>query len=219
MTELPILPLNTVLFPGIPLHLHIFEPRYLLMVKRCLEKDLPFGVVLIRQGKEALGPLAETYSVGCTARIIEIEPLPNDEMNITALGDERFKINKNDDRLPYRMADVENLPFLNPQSPEIQQRFPQFTSIFQEYLLLLAKAGNNELDLSEIHFPDENLLMMYLVSSIIQIPNVEKQSILAIDSGPQLFSHVFRLVKRELSVLSYMMTNYQTDASDNSILN
>src|SRR6266508_1288840 len=50
--KLPILPLNTVLFPGAPLQLHIFEERYRLMIGRCLEQRSPFGVVLIRKGGE-----------------------------------------------------------------------------------------------------------------------------------------------------------------------
>ncbi|HSG18664.1 MAG TPA: LON peptidase substrate-binding domain-containing protein, partial [Anaerolineae bacterium] len=50
MFELPIFPLNTVLFPGMPLSLHIFEDRYKLMIGKCLQERRAFGVVLIRQG-------------------------------------------------------------------------------------------------------------------------------------------------------------------------
>ena len=50
--ELPLFPLNTVLCPGIALPLHVFEDRYRAMVRHCLESQSPFGVVLIRQGRE-----------------------------------------------------------------------------------------------------------------------------------------------------------------------
>ena len=50
--KLPLFPLNTVLFPGAPIQLHIFEERYRLMIGRCLEQSSPFGVVLIRSGSE-----------------------------------------------------------------------------------------------------------------------------------------------------------------------
>jgi len=56
MYELALFPLFTVLFPGMPLHLRIFEPRYRLMIKRCLDANQPFGVVLIRKGEEARDP-------------------------------------------------------------------------------------------------------------------------------------------------------------------
>ena len=67
--EVPLFPLNTVLFPGGPLPLRIFEPRYLDMVSRCMKDDMPFGVVLIREGAE-VGP-ASTCEVGTLARIVD----------------------------------------------------------------------------------------------------------------------------------------------------
>jgi len=89
--ELPLFPLNTVLFPGMPLQLHIFEDRYKKMINLCLERSIPFGVVLIDRGSEAYGPLAEPKDIGCTAQIIETQPLADGRMNIVALGQERFR--------------------------------------------------------------------------------------------------------------------------------
>ncbi len=92
MFELPLFPLHTVLFPGTPIHLHIFEDRYKQMINLCLDKHRPFGIVLIREGMEALGPLAEPYRIGCTAHIVHIQRLEQDRMNIVAIGQERFEI-------------------------------------------------------------------------------------------------------------------------------
>ena len=55
--KLPLFPLNMVLFPGLPISLHIFEERYRLMIARCIEQNGPFGVVLIREGREVGGDL------------------------------------------------------------------------------------------------------------------------------------------------------------------
>ena len=60
--QVPLFPLNTVLFPGGPLPLRIFEPRYLDMISACMKDDAPFGVLLIRDGAET-GP-ATTWDVG-----------------------------------------------------------------------------------------------------------------------------------------------------------
>ena len=60
--ELPLFPLNTVLFPGQVLPLHIFEERYRLMIRRCLAEDLPFGVVLIKRGRRGGESTATTPS-------------------------------------------------------------------------------------------------------------------------------------------------------------
>src|SRR5688572_13111983 len=88
MFELPLFPLNTVLFPGMPLRLHIFEERYKLMIERCYSSGAPFGGTLIRKGGE-VGGGADPFLIGCTALITEIEPLNDGRMNIVAVGHER----------------------------------------------------------------------------------------------------------------------------------
>ncbi len=72
--ELPLFPLNSVLFPGTTLPLHIFEERYKLMIGRCLESDSPFGVLLIRSGNE-LGQVAVLFVIGNTDLIVGVQHL------------------------------------------------------------------------------------------------------------------------------------------------
>jgi Lon protease-like protein len=90
VSEVPLFPLRTVLFPGGSLRLRIFEPRYLNLVSRCLREEIGFGVVLIRQGAE-VGP-AVTYEVGTLARITDWYTLSDGLLGITALGEERLRI-------------------------------------------------------------------------------------------------------------------------------
>ena len=71
---IPLFPLHTVLFPGGPLPLRIFETRYTDMVRRCTREQRPFGVVLIQEGDEA-GPVATTATIGCSARIADFYTL------------------------------------------------------------------------------------------------------------------------------------------------
>lgn len=87
---MPIFPLNTVLFPGGPLPLRIFEARYLDMISRCLRDDSPFGVVLIRDGGET-GP-ATTHDVGTLARISDWYQGSDGLLGITAVGGQRFRL-------------------------------------------------------------------------------------------------------------------------------
>ena len=88
--DVPIFPLSTVLFPGGPLPLRIFEARYLDMVSRCMREDLPFGVVLIREGAET-GP-AKTYEVGTLARIRDWYQGSDGLLGVTAVGEDRFRL-------------------------------------------------------------------------------------------------------------------------------
>lgn len=89
--EIPIFPLNAVLFPGGLLPLRIFEQRYMEMAKGCLKDGTPFGVCLIRSGRE-VGEPATPEAVGCTARIVEWDMQQLGVLSVTALGGQRFRI-------------------------------------------------------------------------------------------------------------------------------
>jgi len=91
MTDLPLFPLNTVLFPGGRLPLRIFEQRYLEMAKACLRDHAPFGVCLIREGRE-VGTPAIPADVGTLARIAAWDMPQLGVLQVTALGEQRFRI-------------------------------------------------------------------------------------------------------------------------------
>jgi Lon protease-like protein len=84
-------PLHTVLFPGGPLPLRIFETRYTDMVRRCMREQQPFGVVLIQDGDEA-GDVATTATVGCTARIADFHTLHDGLLGISCVGERKFRV-------------------------------------------------------------------------------------------------------------------------------
>ena len=84
-------PLHTVLFPGGPLPLRIFETRYTDMVRRCMREQQQFGVVLIQDGDEA-GDVATTATVGCTARIADFHTLHDGFLGISCVGDRKFSV-------------------------------------------------------------------------------------------------------------------------------
>ncbi len=86
--EIPLFPLQAVLFPGGPMPLKIFEPRYLSMVSRCLKENIGFGVVLIREGAE-VGP-ATTCDVGTLARIDDWYQGKDSMLRVSVVGEERF---------------------------------------------------------------------------------------------------------------------------------
>jgi uncharacterized protein len=86
-------PLHTVLFPGGPLPLRIFETRYTDMVRRCMREQEPFGVVLIQEGDEA-GDVATTATVGCTARIADFHTLHDGLLGISCVGDRKFRVQR-----------------------------------------------------------------------------------------------------------------------------
>jgi Lon protease-like protein len=91
MKDLPLFPLNTVLFPGGRLPLRIFEQRYMEMAKACLRDGSPFGVCLIREGAE-VGVPATPVDIGCLARIVEWDMEQLGVLQVLARGERRFRV-------------------------------------------------------------------------------------------------------------------------------
>jgi uncharacterized protein len=113
MAASPMFPLGSVLFPGVPIPLRVFEPRYLTMVGRLLDEDEPgfeFGVVLIERGHEAGGG-DQRASVGTMARLVSAAAGAEDLL-IVGVGTRRFTVERWVDEDPYPRAEVSMLPDL-----------------------------------------------------------------------------------------------------------
>lgn len=108
--RIPLFPLHTVLYPGGPLPLRIFEPRYLDMVSACLRQSSGFGVCLIRSGNE-VGRAATTYDIGTLAMITYWHMGHDGLLAITGCGQQRFRI-LSEEVQPNQltMAEVELIP-------------------------------------------------------------------------------------------------------------
>jgi Lon protease-like protein len=105
--EIPLFPLHTVLCPGIALPLHVFEPRYRLLTRRCVEEERPFGIVLIREGREVGGDTVAIAGVGTFAEIRQATPLPDGRFDLLVVGAGRFAVESVDpEREPYLVASV-----------------------------------------------------------------------------------------------------------------
>jgi Lon protease-like protein len=145
--ELPLFPLHSVLCPGVALPLHIFEERYRLMVGRCLDRGEPFGVVLIREGRET-GPLdGRIASVGSTAIISEVKRYPDGRLDIMTVGGRRFHISAVDsDHEPYLVGEVEILEEPLGDGVAARQLAHRVSRRFLEYLDLLQPALTQDED-------------------------------------------------------------------------
>jgi Lon protease-like protein len=110
-TTLPLFPLpNVVLFPGVFLPLHVFEPRYRAMVEDALDGDRMIGMALLKPGfEEQYEGRPPIYAVGCAGVITHAERLPDGRFNMVLQGVERFRVRGEDDSRPYRLAEVDRL--------------------------------------------------------------------------------------------------------------
>jgi ATP-dependent Lon protease len=105
---LPMFPLGTVLFPYALLPLHVFEPRYRMMVRECLRGGQEFGVVLIERGSEVGGGDVR-FDVGTRARIVRATELDDGRYALTAVGVRRLRVVEWLDDDPYPRAMVVDL--------------------------------------------------------------------------------------------------------------
>ena len=175
----PLFPLNVVLFPGMPMPLHIFEPRYRTMIARCLAEQIEFGVVLIREGVEAGGP-AVPFDVGTMARIAQSEEQEDGRYQIAIVGTRRFRILNLSGDQPYLTGDVQLIePDYGAEGPEgdtVRHLADTVTALFAEYYrLTLALAEQWQ---ERIGLPGDPAALVDFVGSRLAAPAGIKQRLL-----------------------------------------
>jgi uncharacterized protein len=209
MFEIPLFPLNTVLFPGTPINLHIFEERYKQMINLCLREKRPFGVVLIRNGMEALGPLAEPFHIGCSAEIAHVQRLEDEQMNLVAVGQERIRILSFDNQTqPYLVGQALAYPLTNPDPVALSTQTVLLRRQFEQLVDLLSRAGGSQLDLSQL--PQDGVALAFLAAAVLQISPLQKQELLSIERADKLLDRLQLLYRRELTLMQTVMADVKS---------
>jgi len=200
--NLPLFPLNTVLFPGMLLPLRIFEERYKRMIDVCLEEKQPFGVVLIREGQE-VGGCAVPYEVGTTATIQGVSRQDDGKMSIVTVGKDRFRLRKVHRDLPYLVGEAEPWPLREAVSQQAWEQVEPMRVLLHQYLQLLSQAQGHKIEIEEI--PDDPATLALLVAVALQVPLAQKQSLLSQPTVPQMFVAERAILHREERLLKYMI--------------
>jgi len=172
--EIPLFPLGTVLFPGGPLPLRIFETRYIDLVRRCMRDGSGFGVVLLREGAE-VGVPAVTFDVGTYARIVDFSQQPDGLLGIRATGERRFRIlERRRARDGLNLADVE---WLAEERPEPLPA--EFADLAPAIDAILTQAGEPYASLERRL--DDAAWISGRLAEILPVPVVHKQHCLELD--------------------------------------
>lgn len=221
MFELPLFPLNTVLFPGQPLALHIFEERYKEMIGMCIETRQPFGVVLIDEGSEVdlgYGPSVRPHSIGCTAQITQVRPLRQGQMHITVVGRERFQIHELLNDRAYLVGMVDIHPMEEGDSRTLNVGGAALRGLVERYLTVLTRAGNEQFDTR--HLPKDPTTLAYLGSVLLQgVSTEQKQGLLSLASTAELITELRNLYRREVVLLEAMLNTPSTELAGPFSLN
>jgi hypothetical protein len=194
--------LNTVLFPGMILPLHIFEERYKLMVQDCLDEDRPFGVSLIREGKE-VGERAVPYSIGTTALIASVTRTDEGRMNIITIGHERFRLQGVGHEQPYLTGDAEPWPLTGGAEKGARAQVGPMRALLRQYLSLLVQAQGHSIKIEEL--PEEARTLALLIAITLQVPMPEKQRLLAQPDVLRMLLAERAILNREQLLLDHII--------------
>jgi Lon protease-like protein len=161
-----------VLFPGIPLPLHIFEPRYRRMLADCLETDRRFGITPV-----ASSDTPAAGAVGCVAEVRVNQELPDGRSNIVVVGHSRFVVSRLlDESLPYLVADVQTFEDDEDSEPSADQT-EALRQLFTHYFASLREL--NDTMPEEPALPDDALSLSFQVAGGIECDLGVKQRLLA----------------------------------------
>jgi Lon protease-like protein len=214
---LPLFPLGTVLFPGLLLPLHVFEPRYRAMVRDLLA--LPdgvareFGVVAIRRGWEVerglpgnAGELTANerpvlYDVGCAAEVRRVDEQPDGRINLVTVGRRRFRVLRLDGGpTPYLTAEVEWLPEATGGADLAEALAASVLSAFRRYLRLLRADGDAD-EIGE-QLPSDPTVLSHLVAATASLSVDDRQQLLAAADTVSRLRAERVLLRRETALLA-----------------
>lgn len=195
-TEIPLLLLDLVLFPGMPLPLHIFEPRYRLMIRRCLDANRVFGVALPLPRSEEIAPELP-MGMGTSTRIIQVFPLPGGRFNLQTNGEQRFRVHSVQIIDDYPVAEVEWVEDA-PSEDDLSLLADRVSDMGQKYFYdLAAETGLNLSDQGPIELPSNPYELSMWIAAALPMPAHEKQPLLEQTSTSERLQSLLRYLQRD----------------------
>jgi hypothetical protein len=185
MAVMPMFPLGSVLLPGTVLPLHVFEPRYLAMMRDCVEQyDYEFGVALIERGSEVGGGDQRT-GVGTVARMVQLGELGDGRLLVVCIGTRRIRVNAWLPDDPYPLADVDEWPDSSdaataemPSGNDVGERITRVASRVRRAAALAVELGDHAGDASS-DISDGALLASYQLAALLPVGAADTYRLLA----------------------------------------
>ena len=199
---LPLFPLNTVLFPGVPLPLHVFEPRYRTLFDEltALEGPKRFGVIAIRHGLEVGDDEQPVlHEVGCVAELRNASRFADGRYDVVGVGGPRFRLRAVDDERPYLRGSVEYLPEELGAAPEAVTA--AVLSAFTDYWVAVATARGDEPGDPPALPGDDPALVSYVIAAAMRLDLPEKQELLVVPDTTSRLRRVLSLLRRETALI------------------
>lgn len=203
--KLPLFPLGTVLFPGLLLPLHVFEPRYRQLVADLLAGPEPrqFGVIAIRRGRETgADGVSALYQTGCTAILRRVTEHADGRFDLVTVGAQRFRLLDLDHSRPYLQGTVELLAEETGDEAAAATAAEATTRAFREYVAALDRRGRATASVDLTGLPDEPVALSYLVAASAGTGLAQQQALLAEPDAVRRLTAEQAMLTRETAMLA-----------------
>ena len=186
--QIPLFPLNVVLFPEGELKLRIFEPRYIDMVSDCLRNDTGFGVCLIQEDKD-MAKSADFFSMGTYAKIIDWSQMEDGLLGIVIKGEKRFRVNSH--KSSKNNLRVGEIDWLSDDDNPMPASYQNFSDLLKEIVVRYElPIGNMPDRFDEANWVSERL------AELLPFDLPIKQEILEMNSASNRFEYMETLLKK-----------------------
>lgn len=220
--ELPLFPLNTVLFPGMTMQLHVFEDRYRALVHHLLtvpdRSQRLFGVVAIREGYEVGSHGAQSvHRVGCVAQMTSVSPAEDGTFDIEIVGRERFHLQSLDASGPYLVGQVETAadtsdPAARPGGPTTEaMRARETFTTYRQRLSELRGA-----DVLDVDLPQDPVYLSYTLAATCLLTVRERQALLETGSADERLVMLRNAMREEMRAIRAIPSLPATEVSRTS---
>ncbi|MGN6132342.1 MAG: LON peptidase substrate-binding domain-containing protein [Nocardioidaceae bacterium] len=216
LEQLPIFPLNTVVFPGMTVPLHVFEERYRALVHHLLtipDKSLRlFGIVAIREGYEVGTHGAQSlHRVGCVVQMTSVEPYPDGRFDIEVVGRQRLRLERLDTSGSYLVGEVETVPEDARADDVVAAEAQRTRETFREYQRRLGELQGVEVSADRL--PEDPSYLSYALSAVALLTLQQRQSLLEAGSALDRLMLLRHLLREELRAIRALPSLPATDVS------
>ncbi|MDQ6836807.1 MAG: LON peptidase substrate-binding domain-containing protein [Actinomycetota bacterium] len=209
--ELAMFPLGTVLFPGVTLPLHVFEPRYQALTRSCLDGDGHLGITLIERGSEVGGGDVR-FAVGTRARIAQAVALDDDRWFLVLVGVDRIRVDRWLPELPFPRAVVEVLTDEPPGDGAAGLR-DEVERLLRQAMALLAELGGTDTPLggplgptgppATVSLAAEPDVAAWQAAAVAPFGPADAQRVLEAESADERLRLLVELLADEVAVLAH----------------
>ena len=202
--QLPVFPLNTVVFPGVTLPLHVFEDRYRALVHHLLtiaeKPDRVFGIVAIREGYEVgTHGVQSVHRVGCLVQMTSVEPHADGRFDIEVVGRQRLRLDGLDTSGAFLLGDVETVEEPSDTSPAALEEAERTRETFEEYRRRLSEMRGS--DVLDGEMPRDPEYLSYSLAATCLLTLAERQSLLESPTATERLIMLRHLLTEEMRAM------------------